>query len=305
MLGGTVAWLSASAAGLGAIFYAFGYLITLANLYMLGLDLIAFSYDPTFYIRRGANFLLLSAIDVAEFLFALFEGLAPGFLIAFLGILIAFLGSRLLRRRGWKVATKQPFRHFTEHQQVWKVLAYLSLLPPLVYLLLTRVWFPDALTVSGVLYHAGNAGAAGGQIREWIVSGNERELHNQYAHLVQQQVVIGVLLLLAWGSTRAWRWSALLTAPFAVLFAISAACLPLEYGTLALPNRFPPALIRFEHPAEMAGAPPVAMYLLNKTESEFVLWDSYHRKIVWIPSRMLASVEILESQALSQIITNR
>ena len=65
-LGGTIAWLSGSVAGIGAIFYAFGYLITLANLNMLGLDPLAFRYDPTFYIQRGASFLLLVAIDVVQ-----------------------------------------------------------------------------------------------------------------------------------------------------------------------------------------------------------------------------------------------
>ena len=41
------------------------------------------------------------------------------------------------------------------------------------------------------------------------------------------------------------------------------------------------------------------MYLLNKTESEFVFWESDHQSIVWIPSRMLASAEIF---GLSKII---
>jgi len=136
----------------------------------------------------------------------------------------------------------------------------------------------------------------------WIQAGREELLLDRYAILVNQQVVIGLLLLLAWGLNRAWRWNALLVAPFAVVFAISLAWLPQEYGKLALSNKFPQALIRFEHPAEATGQPAATLYLVDKTDNEFVLWDAHQRKIVWVATRVVASAEISGSRTLSQII---
>ena len=47
---------------------------------------------------------------------------------------------------------------------------------------------------------------------------------------------------------------------------------------------------------------PGVMYLLNKTDSEFVLWDPRRRSIVWLPNRTLASAEMLESRSLSELV---
>ncbi len=290
-LGATVAWLSGSIAGIGAIFYAFGYLATLANLHLLGLDLLALHYEPTFYIQRGAGFLLLSGMDIGQFWFGLFVAAALG-----------LLGWRLVGRRGWRLASHQPIRSLNRHRAVWAVVAYLALLVLLALQLRAHFLFPEDLAVSGVLYPASEGAAASSPIREWILSGKDGLLQDRYAIFVNQQVVIGVLLLLAWALNRAWRWSAFLTAPFAVVFAISLAWLPLVYGKLALPNKFPQALIRYEHLAEPASQQPASLYLLNKTDSEFVLWDAQRRKIVWVPSRTVASAEIFESRTLSQII---
>jgi hypothetical protein len=109
-VGSAVAWLSGSLAGIGAIFYAFGYLITLANLDLLGVDLLIFRYDPTTYIHRGSDFLLLSVIIVAK-------AWGSAFVVAVLG----FLVSQMPRVREAKLWTKQPFYHIGEHQDLWVV----------------------------------------------------------------------------------------------------------------------------------------------------------------------------------------
>jgi hypothetical protein len=256
MLGATIAWLSGAAAGIGAIFYAFGYLITLANLQMLGLDLAALRYDPTFYIGRGAGFVLLSAVYAAQ-------GPLPPLILLALGYLIAFLGGPLLHKHVWRLAMVQPFRSFTQHQEVWKTLAYPLLLLLLYLQLPNHFWFPEEMSLSGVLYSARDGGPAGDSIWKSIVCGEGDLLQRRFRIFVDQQVWIGVLLLLAWGLNRARRWGALWTAPFVVVFAISTVWLPLEYGKLALLNKFPQALVQFEHPMETAGG-PVIMYLVKQ-----------------------------------------
>ncbi len=299
-LGAALAWLSGSVAGIGAVFYACGYLVTLANLQMLGLDLMAFRYEPASYIQLGGNFAWVSAWYAVQ-------GSYGPYVPLVLVLLTVSLGGRLLGERGRRLATKQPFRSYARHREAWKALAYLLLLVLLGFQLRQHLLFPPDLAVSGVLYPAAGGSAAGGPIREWIVSGKEGLLQERYFILVEQQVVIGVLLVLAWNLYRASRWGTLLTVPFAAVFAISLLYLPLEYGKLALPNKFPQVAIRLEHPAQTAGQsasgePTAAMYLLNKTDSEFVLWDPGRRKIVWLPTRTVASAEISESRTLSEII---
>jgi SAM domain (Sterile alpha motif) len=286
-LGGTIAWLFGATAGVGTVLYAFGYLITQANLQMLGVELLDLRYDPALYARRGFEFLQLSAMLVGQVQFWLLLGLALG-----------FLSWHLIEKASRRLATKQPFRCIGGRREVWRAIAYMVLLLLLARQLKAHLWFPEDLMVAGVLT---DSAAAISSIRAWILSGKEDLLLERYAILVNQQVVIG-LLLLAWALNRAWRWNALLVAPFAVVFAISLAWLPQEYGKLALSNKFLQALIRYEHPAEPTSQPALTLYLVNKTDSEFVLWDAHQRKIVWVPSRIVASAEISESRTLSQII---
>ena len=296
-LGASIVWLSGALAGIGAILYALGYFITLANLRMLGLDPAALRYDATFYIERGAGFLLKSASYAVQ-------DVLPPILLA-LGFPVAFYGSRLLRKLARRLAVLAPFRRFIQNEEVWWAPLFL-LLVVLVYQVYQIVRdHSEQMSLSDLLYSAGDPGL-GGPIRKLIVCGKEEELRGRFDIFLRQQVLIGVLLMLAWGLKRARPWGTFWTAPFAivsaisvVVFAISAVLLPAEYGILMLPNKFPQAQVRFKHPMEPAGGMRVMMYLLNKTESEFVFWESDHQSIVWIPSRMLASAEIF---GLSKII---
>jgi len=293
-LGTSIAWLSGSVVGVSAIFYAFGYLITLANLHLLGFDLLAFQYDSTFYIARGANFLMMSVIQIGQF-----------WLVVFMALALAHLASQLAPVRALIATlwTMRPFRSFARHRDIWQALGYLMLLVLLGLQLQAHLSAPQDLTVSGVLYPQAESSAGESPIRKWILDGNVASLHQRYADFLQQQFWIGVLLLAACGLTRGWRGRVLLATPFAAVFAISLVWLPLEYGKLELLNKFPKALIHFEHSAETAGQPPVTMYLLNKSDSAFVLWDAERRQIVWTPNRTVVSAEISANQTtLSQII---
>jgi hypothetical protein len=292
-LGSAVAWLSGSLAGIGAIFYAFGYLITLANLDLLGVDLLVFRYDPTTYIHRGSDFLLLSVIIVAK-------AWGPAFVVAVLG----FLGSQMPRVRKARLWATQPFFcRIGEHPDLLKAAAYLAILALFAReLLWAHSAFQEDMAASGVLYPTAGSGAAESRVREWIVTGKQGQLYDHYAAFVAQQAVIGALLLAAWGLTRAWRWRVLLTAPFALGSALALAWLPLEYGKLVLSNKFSQVLVRFEQSTVATSQPPATMYLLNRTDTDFVLWAADQRKIVWIPARTVTSAELSASRSLSEII---
>jgi hypothetical protein len=54
-----IGWLSGSVAGLGALLYAAGYLVTRAHLHLLGLDRLLVPGNERF-IEEGANFFLVT-----------------------------------------------------------------------------------------------------------------------------------------------------------------------------------------------------------------------------------------------------
>ena len=191
----------------------------------------------------------------------------------------------------------------------------------------THFWFPDEMRISDVLYISVN-GASGGDscngmlqqshetrtaacgdadqkitaLRKLITAGESQLLEEKFSELVSEQVAIGILLLLTWTLTRPWRWGLLTTAPFASVFLVSIAWLPFEYGKLELPNKFPQVFIQLKQPHEDQLVKPGLMYLLNKTDSEFVLWDPRERRVLWVPNEMISSAEISESRTLSEVI---
>jgi hypothetical protein len=288
-LGGAITWLVGVAAGTPAIFYAFGYLATLSNVHMLGLDLRDLRYDYLFYMQRGASFLLLLVLQTVPYLLFVSSLL--------LVILFMFLGLRLLYQR---LAMRQPFRSFTGHHGTWQAIAYAGLLLLLALQLSTHLSYPEWMDVSDILHGAGGEGSAGGPIRELILSGNEGLLLDHFTYLANQQVWLGALLLFAWSVSRARRWRVLMTAPFALVFVISPFYLALGYGTLALPVKFREALITDPHPAQTPSASLVKMYLLNQNESVYVLWDPRDRQIRKI--KIETPVDFFEDRTLSQIL---
>jgi hypothetical protein len=280
-IGAAITWLSGAVAGLGAIFYAFGYLASMSSVHLLGVALWSLRYDYTFYIQRGASFFLLLVVDTAGYLLLV--------LMLVLAILFAFRGSRLLYQ--WLAI--RPFRRFTLHHLDWQGIAYVGLLFLLALQVSTHLSWPEWMDVSGILQSATYEQSAAGPIREWILSGNERSLQNEFTYLATQEVWIGALLLLAWRVSRGRRWAVLRTAPFAVVFVISTVFAAGAYGTLALPVKFLEASIPAEDPS-------AKLYLLNQIPSGYVFWDCPGRQTRWVPIE--TRVTFSERRTLRQIL---
>jgi hypothetical protein len=106
----------------------------------------------------------------------------------------------------------------------------------------------------------------------------------------------------AWWLMRHRRWRIWLTAPFAISAALGLAWLPLEYGKLVLPNEFSRVQLGFAAPKGATSHLDGTLYLLNWTDSDFVLWAARQRKIIWVPVHVVASAEISASRPLSEIL---
>lgn len=291
-----VTWLTGSLAGLGAILYVVGYYVTLSHLDMLGLDVLAFHYDPNLYIQRGGAFFLLCALDVVEFAYVYLFAAATVLLVA--RFVFPLLSSRLARIS----ATRRISALASGWRAIWRFIAYGMLILLLVPQIVGHLRFPDVASASDVLYAGHAHGERGRLALQFITSGGVEDLQAIFGRLVQEQTYIGLLVFLAWGIVSAWGGRLLLLLPFAALFLISFTWLPLEFGKLVVLTNFPEVRVGLEPGPDALPLPPDALFLLNKTDGEVALWDARRREVVWLPARRIAALQVLQTKPLAEIL---
>ena len=287
---GVLGWLSGSLAGIAAVFFACGYLIKRAHLNLLGISAL-FSFTEEQYMQEGARFIaemadLLARIALPLLMLAI-ALLAAGFLLSRTG-----LGRRIDPARA-------RLTRFLECRGVECRCAAYGVLLVLLLLLIDReiALFGAPLAVSDLLFAQPAApGGDAGRIREWLLIGDRTSLDNLYFNLTLSVIKGGVLLLLAWRVAQIWRLRLLLTAPFALAFLLSVLLLPMAYGVLKRPARFPPVVVQSE--SKMLASVQGEVYLLDKTSDEFVLWEAAARRVLWVPRDQVRSAQIGQARFL-------
>lgn len=262
-VGGALAWLSGAVAGIGAVFYAFGYIASIGYARMLGVEIGELRYDYTFYLQRGGRLFLSLIVETAPYVFCV--------LVVILGAMAVWQGLR-----SWLVNARIVQR-LIQCGVNWRVVLYTGLFLFLALQLSTHLSYPEWMTVSGVLRGPADMEPAAKTLREWIVSDNGELLRNQFTYLALQHLWIGTLLLLAWRVCCAQRWGVLMMAPFGLVFLMSTVYLALDYGTLMLPTKF--QKVEVSRHNETA-----TMYFMNQLEERYGLWNPCAQKIEWISS---------------------
>lgn len=283
-------WLSGSLAGVAAGLFACGYLIKRAHLNLLGISAL-FSFTEEQYMQEGTRF-------VAEMADLLARIALPLLMLAIIVLAAGFLLWRTWLRRRLNPMTAWLARFIECKQTACCSAAYGVLLVLLVLLIDGEVsLFAAPLAVSDLLFAPlVAAGGDAGQIREWLLAGDQTSLDNLYFNLTLSVIKAGILLLLAWRVAEPWRLRLLLAAPFALAFLISLLLLPMAYGVLKRPARFPRIVADSE--SKMLKAVRGDLYLLDKTADEFVLWEAGARRVLWIPRDQVKSAEIGQARFL-------
>lgn len=285
-----LAWLSGSLAGIGAVFYACGYLIKRAHLNLLGIGAL-FSFSEEQYMQEGARFMA----DMANLLARI---ALPLLMVAIALAAAVFLLRRTGLRRRMDAAWEWLAQLAERKPWAWRSAAFGALLV-LLTLLIDRelALFGAPLAISDLLFApSGGAGGDAGQIREWLMAGDRTSLDNLYFNLTLAVIKGGVLLLLAWRVVEPWRLRILLAAPFALAFLLSVLMLPMAYGVLKRPARFPRIVADSE--SKILAGVQGEVFLLDKTDDEFVLWDAVARRVIWLPRDEVKSAEIGRSRFL-------
>ena len=297
-----IGWLTGSLAGLGAILYACGYLTTRAHLNVLGLYGL-FEYEAEHFVHEGAKFFIVVGHLIARTALAL---AIPAIMVTGLA-LIAVLGLRRIGRLRTLFLTWKPRLVRQTTSAVCRSVVYSLLLVLLVIHSDTYLdKFSEPLFVSNLLYAnidesdrkgVGDAGVA--QIKAWLLRGDTESTKGRFSDLLLGGILAGGILYVAWQLTSRWNVSGglrtLLITPFIISFIIYVLLIPMLYGVLVRRTEYPVIVLDSEAAMQTDST---LLFLLKKTDREFVVWDADHSRVVWIPVGEVQRVEVSRVQSL-------
>jgi hypothetical protein len=297
-----IGWLTGSLAGLGAILYTCGYLVTRAHLNMLGLYGL-FEYEAEHFVQEGAKFSIVVGYSIAEI--ALVLAIPVIMLSGF--ALVVVLGLRRIGRVRTLLQTWKPRLGRLSTNGVCRGVVYSLLLVLLVIHSDSYLdKFSEPLLVSDLLYtnidDSGLRGAINarvGQIRTSLLKGDAKSTKGRFNDLLFGAFLAGGLLYVARQLTSRWNASGmlrgLLIAPFVVGFVIYVFLIPMLYGVLVRPTKYPVIVTDSESTTHIDST---LLFLLKKTDREFIVWDARHRRVIWIPASEVRRIEVRRIQSL-------
>lgn len=295
-------WLSGSAAGIGLVLYAWGYLITRSQLNLLGIEsFVAYSSDQ--FVQEGSKFLIFVGGLVIDMLFAI---LAFALVLVAIGLLVYVplraWGGRLLaglqRVFAWLAGALGALNRHLPWSPGFSM--YLALLLLMVnHLYAYRGFFTFPLGVFNLLY--ADASVTFGDplekdVAAWLLAGNTLSLKSHFVRLLYAEIQAALLLLGAWYATRSLRARPWLVTPFAVMLVLYTVYLPMAYGVLVRPSRH--NLITLHLKADAARVGTGSFYLLSRADGAFVVWDRALKRVLWIPEAAVERAEVLQAEHL-------
>ena len=287
-IAGAIGWLASSLAGIGAILYASGYLASVAQAHLLGLtNVLAFSHDR--YLEAGGDFFVVVGAELLQVMLVLVVALAA---VAVPMLIVLWLCLAALRR--WapgrlagaqtRLARLVAERHF-ELRVAGCILLFLALLrvaeDPASFAELFRV--SDLLLI--------DPQTLSGEAGRMLMSGDARRLDAVFSRCLYLELAAGTLTIAVWHLAAGWRLQLLVVSPFAMTCLLYTIFLPMLFGILKHRIEFPTVTVTL--PKDLAGAPASgALFLLNKSESDFVLYDATERKVLWLPKDALKGMVV-------------
>lgn len=278
-------WVAGALAGITAILYTCGYLVTRSHLAMLGLyGLVDFGADH--FLQEGAKF----AITIAYM--ALRPLLSVVVLLGLVVLSARAIGLALGQRDGGWLEGKMGKVSALVSPESRRKLAYLLCLGALLtHATYAFDFFESPLKVANLLY-ADPSVARPGSLDALVLAGERGRLHGHFEGLLWGTVLAGVLMLAAWrtlgaGSSRTLQSLQML--PFGVTLALYMVTLPMDYGVLERSVHYGAVSFTSE-----PGALPVGgnLYLLDKKSDGFVVWDKSTRRVIWVPASKIQRAEL-------------
>jgi hypothetical protein len=289
-LKGFMVWIGGSLAGMTAILYVCGYLITTAHIYTLGLyGLVDFSKD--YFLLEGAKFVLAVVIGIAQIAINPISILAMA-IIAPLALAAIFAKTPLTS------AWRRLLDWYEPHSATaWATAARFSLYCTL--LITSAVIAFDSLRaisfhlqISDLLYSVIDPGRCRPeliQVRDAFLCGRFASLRSAFNAQLWSAIKLIVLSCIAWNVVAKWRWRAWLIGPLLFVTVLLVLLLPMEFGALLKPTRYP--VVRIQTGTSAPQSPVKDQFLIDRSERGFTVWDPSTRRVLWIPAGDVARME--------------
>jgi len=281
-------WIGGTLAGISALLYTSGYLVTRSHLAMLGLYGLV-EYGSDHFLQEGAKFVTTTAYTVLRPLLSI---------VAVLGVAVLAAGAigwivRLSPADGRVRRARKRLGSVARSEAVRRVVFALALLA-----LLWHVWhfyddYERPLAVADLLY--ATPSRPDGEIDALILAGDTGTLHARFEGLLWGTLLAGLLTCVAWRVAAPWRSRDWLVLPFAVTLALYVVTLPMAYGVLKRPVRYALVSLSGESGSLPGGE---ATYLLDRKSDGFVVWDGATRRVLWLPASGVRRAEVRGVQSL-------
>lgn len=273
-LKGALLWIGGSLAGISAILYTCGYLVTRAHLSMLGLFGLV-DYGADHFLQEGAKFAIAVGFNVLH-------TLLPFLAIAGLGALLGALAARALSRSHLE-ARLSAVRGRVHRFRYLRHALFAALFAGLLFHV--GEYLDDyecPLRVANLLYADPDAAATANdcksRIDHWLLGGDAEQLSRQFDVLLIGLLIAAALVIAALRVVAPLPLRRYLAAPFVVALGLYVVALPMAYGVLVRPVRY--ALVTISDAPDAASR----TFLLSKSSDAFVVWDAKARRVIWLPA---------------------
>lgn len=271
--GGFIAWLSGSLAGITAGLYALGFVATMGTDQLLGIGSEFTSRDPGFYIGRGGNLVMRTALIGIWPVLALIVVTAA---FRWLAAKLALAQRRFLAPVGWLADSAVA--------PLTALVMFALALSAIVFVL------QPALNVAGLLFATEIPTKICEEdhgLRRAILA-QDRETLNLWfdAFALGAGALVGLGVVARTRLTRAGEGLWLAVAGLAGLLTLVA--IPLAYGILVVQTD--PPEVRIE--PQLDGTPE-SVRLLSRSDGGMLVWLEAERHVRWVSARGIESVTVV------------
>jgi hypothetical protein len=306
-------WLATSIAGISAVLYAFGFLVTRAHLNMLGLYGFI-DYGPEAYLQEGARFFLVTGYEVlrgsAVPLLSILVSIAA-LLFALQPLLTKTRIAAWMRRRAdavWLALLRLGERRALSAADVRDLLRRILFVGLLLWALdgagdtlaaaVTPLCVANLLYANPTLDRCSSTATlrdSSSTMQTKLLEADSKALAHSFYDIFYRGVFFIIVTFLAWRVAQPWRSRAWFMSPFVVTALIFLILLPMDYGILQAPVSYPRVELA---PGAKHSEGATTLYLMSKTGSEFVLWDGSAKQLLWIPASGLTGAQIKDVENL-------
>ena len=283
-------WLSGTLIGITGLFYAIGFIATIANLSFLGLDLFLIDYDPFIYLARGANTLIFMSLEIGDLLIVLspFIVLYPVFRRGLRKLSQALDSSS----SEWRIQLGQRLKPYVPPAAYVLLFAYVYVI---LHAYITK--FRLIFGVTNVLHNPDPiAGAATDSLKYALLCGDADALRGPFIVLAIATIVAALVTLLAYRTTAAMRSRQLLMIPFLGVLVMFVFLLPAVYGVMFLQRELAPVTLVMSELGQSKD-----YYLISRSAQRFMLWDPIRFETVVLQEKSVSVATIGSRESLKGI----